>query len=90
MNFSEVVVAATITVSTAGACYVAVNPQALTERAEAVAGQAGCRAVEQAIVAYAGTHDRAPGAITDLRPYVRGDISAYRLVQGRAAGPGCP
>ena len=90
MNFSEVAVAAAITVSAAGVSYVAINPEALTARAETVADQAGCRAVEQAIAAYAATHDRAPRSIADLRPYVRGDISAYRLADGRAAGPGCP
>ncbi len=82
--------AAVITVSAAGVSYVAINPEALTARAEAVADQAGCRAVEQAIAAYTAAHDRAPRSITALRPYVRGDISAYRLVGGRAAGPGCP
>ena len=27
--------------------------------------------------------------IADLKPYVDGDISAYRLVGGVASGPGC-
>ncbi len=82
--------AAVITVSAAGVSYVAINPEALTARAEAVADQAGCRAVEQAILAYVTTHDEPPRSITALRPYVRGDISAYRVVRGAAAGPGCP
>lgn len=81
--------AAAITVSVAGVSYVAFNPEALKARAEAVAGQAGCRAVDQAILAYVAEHDAAPQAVADLRPYVRGDISAYRIVDGRAAGPGC-
>ena len=82
--------AAVITVSAAGVSYVAINPEALTARAEAVADQAGCRAVEQAVAAYHAAHDRAPRTIAALRPYVRGDISAYRLADGRAAGSGCP
>jgi hypothetical protein len=90
VKLSEVVMAAAITVSVAGVSYVAYNPQALTARAETVAEQAGCRAVDQAIVAYTATHDAAPRTITDLKPYVRGDISAYRITGGVAAGPGCP
>ncbi len=82
--------AAAITVSVAGVSYVAVNPDALTARAEAVADQAGCRAVDQAVLAYTTVHDRPPRSIADLRPYVRGDISAYRITGGVAAGPGCP
>ncbi len=82
--------AAAITVSVAGVSYLAYNPEALKARAEAVAEQADCRAVDQAILAYVAEHDAAPQAVTDLRPYVRGDISAYRIVDGLAAGPGCP
>ena len=80
---------AAITVSVAGVSYVAFNPEVLTARAETVADQAGCRAVDQAILAYVSVHDEAPRSVTDLRPYVRGDISAYRIVRGAAAGPGC-
>jgi hypothetical protein len=27
--------------------------------------------------------------VNDLKPYVRGDISEYRISRGVAAGPGC-
>ena len=89
MNLSEAAMAAAITVSVAGVSYIAYNPEVLTARAETVAEQAGCRAVDQAIVAYTATHDAAPRTVTDLRPYVRGDISAYRIAGGVASGPGC-
>lgn len=81
--------AAAITVSVAGLSYVAYNPGVLTERASTVADQATCRAVDSAIVAYASVNSAQPRAITDLQPYVKGDISAYRIVRGAAAGPGC-
>lgn len=81
--------AAAITVSVAGLSYVAFNPAALTERATTVAEQATCRTVDQAIAAYAAVHGADPRTITDLGPYVRGDISAYRIERGLAAGPGC-
>ena len=81
--------AAAITVSVAGLSYVAFNPSVLTDRAETVADQATCRAVDQALAAYAAMHETPAGSIADVRPYVRGDISQYRIVHGAAAGPGC-
>jgi hypothetical protein len=81
--------AAAITVSVAGLSYVAFNPDSLTDRAETVADQATCRAVDQAIVAYAAMNGGTARSITDLEPYVQGDISAYRIKAGVAAGPGC-
>ncbi|MFG1604610.1 hypothetical protein [Actinoplanes sp. NPDC049265] len=61
----------------------------LTDRASTVADQATCRAVDQAIVAYGSLHADPPRTIDDVRPYVRGDISRYRIAGGVAAGPGC-
>ncbi|MCA2211962.1 hypothetical protein [Jidongwangia harbinensis] len=90
MNLSEVMVAATVTLGVVGTSYAAFNTDALTDRAQTVAGVATCRAVDQAVLAYVAAHDAPPKRIADLRPYLRGDISGYRLVQGRAAGPGCP
>ena len=81
--------AAAITVSVAGLSYVAYNPGVLTERASTVADQATCRAVDSAIVAYTSVNSAQPRAVADLQPYVKGDISAYRIVRGAAAGPGC-
>jgi hypothetical protein len=89
VHISEVAMAAAITVSVAGLSYVALNPTVLTERAETVADQATCRAVDQAIVAYASVNDTKARSIGDLKPYVKGDISKYRIVRGLAAGPGC-
>jgi hypothetical protein len=82
--------AAAITLSVTGASYAAFNTGALTQRAETVASAATCRSVDDAIVAYVGAQNAAPRRIADLAPYVRGDISAYRIEQGLAAGPGCP
>jgi hypothetical protein len=81
--------AAAITVSVAGVSYVALNPDAVTKSAEAVANEAGCRAVEQAILGYVAANDRPPRTIADVQPYVTGDISAWRIVAGKAQGPGC-
>jgi hypothetical protein len=81
--------AAAITMSVAGLAYVAYNPGVLTDRASSVADQATCRAVDQAIVAYESLHSTPPRTVDDLKPYVRGDISRYRIAGGVAAGPGC-
>lgn len=81
---------AAVTVSVAGVSYLALDPGQLTARAESVAEQAACRAVDQAIAAYTSVHGVGPQAVGDLRPYVRGDISAYRVISGAASGPGCP
>ncbi|WP_189081528.1 hypothetical protein [Mangrovihabitans endophyticus] len=62
----------------------------MTARAREVAGQATCRALDQATTAYLVDHDAAPRTVEDLRPYVRGDISGYRIDGGLPTGPGCP
>lgn len=89
MNFTETAIVAAITLSVAGAAFVAVNPAALTHRAEVTAVKASCRAVEQAVLAYTDQRSTPPRMIADVRPYVRGDISDYRLVGGLVVGPGC-
>ena len=81
---------AAITVSLIGVSYAAFNTDTVTEHARTVADEATCRAVDDAIVAYLAQHDAAPRTIGDVAPYVRGDISAYRIAGGLAAGPGCP
>jgi hypothetical protein len=81
--------AAAVTVSTAGISYVALNPDRLEKQARAVADRASCRTVDAAITAYVAVHDEPPAAIADLAGYVKGDITAYRIVDGTAAGPGC-
>ena len=89
MHLTEIAMAAAVTVSVGGLSYIAFNPTVLTERAESVADQATCRTVDQAIVAYTALNATPPTSVSDLRPYVRGDISDYRIVTGVAAGPGC-
>ena len=69
--------------------YAAFNSTALTDRAQTVADAATCRTVESAVVAYIAQHDVGPRSIQDLKPYVQGDISKYRLQGGLPAGPGC-
>jgi hypothetical protein len=65
------------------------NTESIRGTAETVARQASCRTVDEAIAGYTAQHGTAPTRIKQLQPWVRGDISAYRIVQGRAAGPGC-
>lgn len=80
---------AVVTISVAGVSYAAMNPAKAEEHAREVASQATCRTVDSAIVAYVALHDEAPRRIADLADFVDGDITAYRIVDGLAAGPGC-
>ena len=89
MHLSEVAMAAAITVSIAGVSYAALNTDSIRSTATTVADRASCRAVDQAIAGYAAQHGSPPATVAQLRSWVQGDISAYRIVQGRAAGPGC-
>jgi hypothetical protein len=89
MNVTEVAMAAAVTISIVGVSYAAFNTDALTGRAEKVAAAADCRTVDTAIVAYVAQYGTAPARIAQLTPYVKGDISAYRIAGGMAAGPGC-
>jgi hypothetical protein len=89
VSISEIVVAAAVTVSVGGVCYAALNPDELMAHGQAVADEATCHTVDTAIVAYVGVHDDGPTSIADLAGYVKGDISAYQIVDGLAAGPGC-
>ena len=89
MNLSEVAMAAAITVSVAGISYAALNTDSLTASTRTVADTATCRAVDQAIVAYVAERDTTPTAVGQIQPWVKGDVSQYRIVKGVAAGPGC-
>ena len=89
MHLSEVAMAAAITVSIAGVSYAALNTDGLRDTATTVADRASCRAVDQAIAGYAAQNGSTPTTIAQLGTWVRGDISAYRIVRGRATGPGC-
>ncbi|MFI7599851.1 hypothetical protein [Actinoplanes sp. NPDC049681] len=75
--------------SVAGLSYAALSTGPVTSTAVKVSNQASCRTVDGAIVAYVAQHGAAPKRTADLKPYVNGDISAYRIVRGQAAGPGC-
>lgn len=89
MNLSEVAMAAAITVSVAGVSYAAFNVDGLSGSTRTVADQASCHSVEGAVVAFVAQHNAPPTTIKQLGPYLKGDISAYRIVAGRATGPGC-
>jgi hypothetical protein len=81
--------AAAVTVSAAGVSYAALDPKKLEDQSRVVADQASCRTVDSAIVAYLGVNGVPPRSTADLAGYVKGDITAYRIVGGVAAGPGC-
>jgi hypothetical protein len=85
----ELATVCAVTMGISTASYSALNPKQLEAQARRVADKATCRTVDSAIVAFIALNDRDPKSIEQLRPYVRGDISAYRLVNGLAAGPGC-
>jgi hypothetical protein len=85
----QLAVASAVTVSIAGVSYAALKPKDVEHKARVVAAQADCRVVDEAIVAYVSINNRDPRSVNDLRTLVKGDISAYRIVGGMAAGPGC-
>jgi hypothetical protein len=87
---TEVAMAAALTVSIAGVSYAAFNTDTVTGRARAVADAATCRTLNTAVAAYIAQYGAGPRTIQDLTPFVRGDISRYRLEDGLPAGPGCP
>ncbi|MEU7901565.1 hypothetical protein [Actinoplanes sp. NPDC049118] len=89
MNLSEVAMAAAITVSISGVSYAAFNVDGISASTQTVADRVSCHTVDDAVVAFVAQHGAAPTTVEQLRPYVKGDISAYRIVAGRAAGPGC-
>ncbi|MEU4236728.1 hypothetical protein [Actinoplanes sp. NPDC026619] len=89
MHLTHVAMAAAVTVSVAGVSYSALDPAKLESQARVVADRASCRTVDSAIVAYVGINGEAPATITELAGYVKGDITAYSIAGGVAAGPGC-
>ncbi|WP_127503422.1 hypothetical protein [Actinoplanes solisilvae] len=89
MHLTHVAVGAAVTLSVAAISYSQLDPGAAAEQAQTVADRATCRTVDTAILAYAGVNGDAPDSVAALSGYVDGDITAYRIVAGRAAGPGC-
>jgi len=90
VHMNEAVVAAAVTVSISGVSYAAFSSDTLLRRTEVVVGAAECRSVDTAIVGYLALNGVEPTTIEQVQPYVRGDVSTYRIVNGQAAGPGCP
>jgi hypothetical protein len=89
MHLTHIVTSAFVTFSVAGASYLALNPEQMKRPAQLIADHATCRAVDQAIIAYTGVTGDTPRTMTDLAGYIEGDVHAYRIVAGRATGPGC-
>ncbi|WIM98989.1 hypothetical protein ACTOB_002617 [Actinoplanes oblitus] len=89
MRLIEMATACAVTMSISAASYSALNPAQLEAQARLVANKATCRTVNTAIVGFIAMNGTDPTSITQLRPYVDGDISRYRIVKGVAAGPGC-
>ncbi len=89
MKLTELVVSLALATGTAGAMSTVLDVPALVAGATSVSERAGCRTVETAIAAYAAEHDAPPVRIADVRPYLRGEVSGYRVVGGVATGPGC-
>jgi hypothetical protein len=61
----------------------------MAQDAQATADVATCRAVDAAIVGYTALNQAMPTAMAELKPFLNGDITAYRIEKGVAAGPGC-
>jgi hypothetical protein len=89
MHLTNVVMSAVVALSVAGGSYLALNPAQMKRPTQMIADHATCRVVDQSIVAYLAVTGEAPRTMADLRDYVEGDVHAYRIVAGRAAGPGC-
>jgi type II secretory pathway pseudopilin PulG len=89
VTLTEITMTAVVTLGTVASAAVSVNMPALTRQSEATADQVTCRAVDTAIMAYYTEQQALPTVIADVTPYLQGDVSAYRVVSGRADGPGC-
>ena len=90
MRISGLVWMAIMTIGTAGVTYAAFRPGGITERVRAVSDQATCHTLDNAAAAYLALNDEPPAGIDDLKAYVSGDLTRYRIVDGLPAGPGCP
>lgn len=91
MKLIEVVVSMTVVLGAGAIAVTSLNvPKLIGGSQQATAG-VSCHTVRTAVASYATEHDAPPGGIDDLRPYVQGDISAYRIVPPglEVVGPGC-
>jgi hypothetical protein len=89
VKLTELVVTLALTTGTAGTMSGALDVPALEAGATAVAARVDCRTVDTAVAAFVAEHDTVPVRITDIRPYLRGDLTGYGIVAGAAVGPGC-
>ena len=89
MKLTETAVVMTVTLSTVAVAATQFDLDQLSRRTTVTAARATCHTVETAIAAYAAEWGSLPTAIVDIRPYVQGDITAYRIDRGHARGPGC-
>jgi hypothetical protein len=89
MRLVEMAMTAALTVGISGISYAAYNPEKIKADVQVVADRATCRTVDTAIVGYEALNGVAPTKVAQLRDYVKGDISAYVIKNGMAAGPGC-
>ncbi len=89
MRVIESVVVLAVTLGAVASAANGMDVPVMTEQARRVAAQETCRSVELAVVAFAGERGHPPADIGQVRAYLRGDVSAYRIVDGAADGPGC-
>ena len=89
MTLTEMAMTAVVTLGTVASVAVAVDIPTLSSESESTAAEATCRSVDTAILAFYAEHQVLPTTIEQITPYVLGDVTAYRIVSGAAAGPGC-
>ncbi len=89
MNLLEVAVSLTVVLGTGAATMTALDVPELFDKVEATTEKASCHTVRNAIAAYSTDNGRPPAHITDVRPYVRGDLTPYRVTPTGVTGPGC-
>lgn len=89
MRIVKLTLALSVLAGSASSAYAGIDIPGVIEETTGVAQSATCRTISSAILAYATDHDTPPRSITDLRPYVDGDLTGYALVEGKVTGPGC-
>jgi hypothetical protein len=89
VTLTEMTMVATITLGTVASAAMTMDVPAMSKDAQATVSLANCRQVNTAILAFYAERQAQPTSLADVDPYVQGDISAYRVVRGKAVGPGC-
>jgi hypothetical protein len=85
----EVAVSLTVVLGGGAAAATALDMPGLLGKVEATTVKASCHTMRNAVAAYTTDHGRAPARITDVQPYVRGDLTPYRVTATGVTGPGC-